>query len=371
MQEGCIAFYSRSLYFGGIERNIVSHAIVLKEKGFKVLIVSAKNSSITKSSDQQGIELISIENEKILTIRKLVRELLNKKVKAIFIFKPKELRAALIIKLLSRFKIKVIYCQQENINFNKYRLYKTILLKLTDYWITPLNYLRKKMQDNRWFRGKNILVMPHYLKLETFLSSKLSVSEARLKLKLPEDRIMLGIMGRQNMEKRQDFLIRAINFLKINNYSFDLLIMGNPKRSEEKEYAQFLKELSTECGLENHVHFRSYSNNIITFYRAIDVLIRTTSGEACDVTPIEAMAAGTPVLSVQSDYNTEIMENGNLGILYKANNLEDFSSKLLKLLTHQKIIDHLKTEAQQAMREKYDMNFENHPIELFIRGLIK
>lgn len=370
MPEGILAFYSRSVFHGGIERNFIRQANVLKDAGFNIVVIAPKSSSIAKSLSNSAIDFQPIENENIITLWSITRLLINKKVKALYIYRPKELRATIIIKLLSGLKIKIVFYQQEKINFGQSRFFKTLLLKWTDFWLTPMTYLSNEIHNQPWLSKREIRVIPHCLNLKPLLSNQLSVVDARQQLDLPADRKIIGILGRQNLEKRQDFLIRAINFLKLNNYSFDLLILGVPKRNDEQEYTQFLKELASECGIENQVYFSPYVEDIITFYRSIDVYVKTTSGEACDITAIEALASGTQVLAVQSKYNSDILGKGDLGMLYKANNLEDFSDKLIKILTRPKIIDYLKTEGLKAVNEKYDIDNNKHKLIQFATELL-
>lgn len=371
MSEGGIAFYGRSVYYGGIERNIVRQSHILKKTGFNVYVIALKGSSIAKTFTHSDIELITVDNEKLSTIRQLSKQLLKKQVRVVFLYKPADLRTGFLIKLFSKFNIKIAFNQQERIKADRFIFFRTLLIRWTDFWMTPMNYLSNDIRKQFQLGKKEINIIPHCLDLEPYLINPVSTEDARKQLNLPVDRKIIGILGRHNLEKRQDFLIRAINFLKLNDFSYDLLIMGNPKKEDEQEYYHFLKDLAVECGLEKQVFFRSYIDNIQTFYRAIDVFIKTTSGEACDITAIEALASGTQVMAIQSKYNSEILANGALGMLYKANDLEDFSNKLIKILTQQKIKDYLREEGLKTVTNKYHIKNDHPFISLAYKLLSK
>jgi glycosyltransferase involved in cell wall biosynthesis len=83
------------------------------------------------------------------------------------------------------------------------------------------------------------------------------------------------------------------------------------------------------------------------------------------------MAAGTPVIAVQSDYNSEILDKGNRGLLYKENDMEDFSAKVVKLLNQNKLYDFLMNEGRKAAIENYDKKGKCQKFEMLVYELLK
>jgi glycosyltransferase involved in cell wall biosynthesis len=375
MKEGSIAFYCRSDLKGGIERNIISMVLNCNEMGINTIVIASENSLVSNALEVKGIEIYKTRsNEKrlgIRSIRHIQKYLVDNETKAFFVFKPNEIFIGALIKIFSGLKIKLVYYQQVGLNFEKNAFLYSILFKWVDKWITPVSYIRSEALEHYWSRKKKIDVINHSLNLELFTNNSFTREQARKKLDLPLNAKIIGILGRHNPVKNQDFLIRAINFLKLNNYVLNLLIMGEPKVEEEKVYSGFLRELMCECNLQDQVYFRSYSEDKITFIRAVDIFVMTTTGEACDVSLIESMAAGTPVIAVNSKYNSEILENGNLGLLFRENDMADFSAKAIKLLNQNKLYDFLQFEARKAALEKYDIKSKCHKFEMLVHELLK
>jgi len=345
-----------------------------KEFDINTILIASGNTPINNALVNMGIEIFKTEpvdkRLRFFSILQINRFLKEKKTKAFIVTKPNEIFIGTMIKILSGLKLKIIYYQQVSLNFKKHRLLYSFLFNWVDRWITPVDYIRKEAIEQKWSWRKDIEVIPHSLNLTSYSKNHLKKDKARDNLDLPVDKKMIGILGRHNPRKNQDFLIRAINFLKINNYDLDLFIMGEPKTEDEQVYSGFLRELMIECDLQNRVHFRTFSAKSITFFRAIDVFIMTTTGETCDVTMIESMAAGTPVLAIQSEYNSEILDKGNLGILYKENDIEDFSAKIIKLFNYSKLYVFLQNEGRKAAFEKYDLKSKCYKFEELIFGLL-
>jgi D-inositol-3-phosphate glycosyltransferase len=370
MLAGSVAFICRSVYFRGAERNIFRIIMRCQGIGIHTILIASANNPLSRAIDNEGIYIFHTASVRkrleVKSIRQIKKILKEKRTKAIIVFTSNDIYAGVLIKILSGFKIKLIFYQQESLNFKKNGLFYSLLFKWVDKWITPADYIRMEALNHRWISRQNIDVISHNLNLESFNKNFPSKEKAREELDLPMDKKIIGVLGRLNPQKNQDFLIRAINFLKLNHYDLELLIMGEPKREEEKVYSGFLRELMCECDLQDHIHFRNFSESKLTFFRAVDVFIMTTSGETCDVNLIYSMAAKTPVLSVQSEYNSEILEKGNLGILYKENDLEDFSAKIIKLLNHSKLYNYLQNEGRKAVFEKYDLNSKGYKFEEMI-----
>ena len=113
---------------------------------------------------------------------------------------------------------------------------------------------------------------------------KISKIEARNKLNINQ-KLLLGIIGRIDKLKGQDFLIEAINKLRSENYTIELLISGDPTNELEGiEYNKYIIELVKKYKLENYVHFRPFTKNISELYSAIDIFALASKNETYGIT---------------------------------------------------------------------------------------
>ena len=125
--------------------------------------------------------------------------------------------------------------------------------------------------------------------------------EAREFLHLPKEEKILLQLGRMVPRKGVDNVIRAMGELKQMNSKLHLLVVGgesdDPDPVKTPEIKR-LQEIAREQGVEDNVTFtgRRARNMLKYYYAAADIFISTPWYEPFGITPLEAMACGTPVI---------------------------------------------------------------------------
>jgi len=125
--------------------------------------------------------------------------------------------------------------------------------------------------------------------------------EARAFLHLPKDEKILLQLGRMVPRKGVDNVIRAMGELKSFGGKLRLLIVGgesdDPDPARTPEISR-LQAIAREHGVEDRVTFTGRRGRDVLryYYAAADVFISTPWYEPFGITPLEAMACGTPVI---------------------------------------------------------------------------
>jgi len=117
----------------------------------------------------------------------------------------------------------------------------------------------------------------------------------------------------------------------------DLLIVGgesddpNPKKTPE---IGRLQKIAQEEGIENHIIFtgRKDRQTLKYYYNVSDVFATLPWYEPFGITPLEAMACGTPVIGANVGGIKYTVKNGETGYLVESNNPSAFAAALAKLL---------------------------------------
>ena len=123
---------------------------------------------------------------------------------------------------------------------------------------------------------------------------------ARAELGLAKDDLILLQLGRVVPRKGIDNVIRAMGRLK-DIPKLKLLVVGGaddiPDFDNDPEFKR-LQEIAAYEGVSNKVHFTGRKNRdeLKYYYRASDFFISTPWYEPFGITPLEAMACGTPVI---------------------------------------------------------------------------
>jgi glycosyltransferase involved in cell wall biosynthesis len=353
-----ITFYNGTDCFSGLEKNTLRFVEWLEENGNEVVFVSAAGTPMTHALEEKKYELFTLEKQtkyfSLIKSFRLAKLLKTEKIKSLIITRPRDILMSSLTKFFFYRKLILIFFQQSNLKLKSHPLLYKMLFYPFNAWIAPSENIRKNMLNSTGYRCDQCQVVAPCIDIDYYENDTLTRQAARNLLDLPEKGTIVGVFGRHDLRRRQDFVIRSIQFLRKNRYTVDLLIMGQSVDTEEENYFRFLKELARECNVEDYVHFRPYTEKMIIFFRAIDIFTLNVTPEPYDLSLIKAMATGLPVVASFSPQHEEILGNGNFGLLFKEDNLEDFTAKIIHLLTQPKLVNYIIEEARKHVHEKYD-----------------
>jgi glycosyltransferase involved in cell wall biosynthesis len=112
---------------------------------------------------------------------------------------------------------------------------------------------------------------------------------ARRALFLPEDRFVVGWVGRLSREKGPDVMIDAVARLATLPMSVSVLGAG-PER-------EALGARAIERGVGGRITWHGVVRDAAAVFRAFDVLVLSSRTEGCPIVLLEAMAAGVPIVA--------------------------------------------------------------------------
>lgn len=358
MMSGKVALYCSSDSLGGLEKHTIQVLQWLNERGNKISLITTGKSPMNCYAAGKGIPVSEIPfTERFLSIGKahnLASVVRREQFDILFIIRPRDIATAVLVRSLFRRNLVLIFYQLRLISLHGNRRFYSLLFRPFRFWLVAMKFLATEMNSLRYPKSSRIRVVHPCIDTTYFNNSSLSRAEARKMLNLPSDTNILGVLGRLSEEQKHDFVIRAVQFLKMNDYRTDLLIMGPAKDPEQEEYEQFLQLLVKECNLERHVHFRSYPPNMPVFFSAVDAFVVNKFIRPYDTAIIKSLASGVPVIAEASETNNYLLEEGRVGLLYNPNDLEDFAAKVIHILTQEKIREHFRIEGPVVAREKYN-----------------
>jgi glycosyltransferase involved in cell wall biosynthesis len=116
--------------------------------------------------------------------------------------------------------------------------------------------------------------------------------------------------------------------------------------------AQFLQQVE-RMGLSDRVISPGHVNNVDDYYRCADVSILTSEYEPFGYCVLEAMRHTLPVVSFDTGGPSEIIRNGETGLLVPEGNAGAFSDAVLELLIDEPRRRRLGNEAKVAVAERF------------------
>lgn len=165
----------------------------------------------------------------------------------------------------------------------------------------------------------------------------------------PKEKILLQL-GRMVPRKGVDNVIRALARLIEQGKRYRLMIVGgesdNPDPAATPEIGR-LQQLAAAEGVEDFVTFTGRRSREVLkyYYSAADVFITTPWYEPFGITPLEAMACGTPVIGSAVGGIKYTVVDGKTGFLVPPNEPLVLAEKILQLTGSNTLLDKMKRNA--------------------------
>ena len=336
-----IAFVCSSTSWGGLEMNILRYAEWMSNESFKTTLWCVENSPLYDAAKKTSLAVITIpRHRKYFAFGKalrLARQLKKHKVDLVWIRDTRDIdTCGLAVRLNGHAKL--VYQQAMQLGIDKRDIFHTMRFRRIDLWISTLQFLADQVKKRTRFPEERIAIVPLSIDTQKY-QNLIPNAMAKDIFGIPKDAIAMGVVGRIDPLKGQEFVIRAHAKLVNEGHPFHLLIVGEPTRNEGEDYLNLLKSLPKELGTENHVVFSPFRTDIETAYAAMDVFIMPSQGETFGMVTIEAMAAGLPVVGTNSSGTPEILGFGNHGLLYNPGDQETFKSNIKELLAKERRLD--------------------------------
>ena len=173
-----------------------------------------------------------------------------------------------------------------------------------------------------------VTVVPNGIDADSFIIPY-SKEECRKKLGLADESSILLFVGALSPHKNPEVIIRAIPALKHNIKNIRLLFVGEGVLKNQ------LQKISRELGVEDQVTFLDFIDNQehkAMLYKSADVFVLPSTQESFGIVILEAMACGIPVVATTVGGITNLVQDGQTGLLVPPQNSEILTKTIEKLL---------------------------------------
>ncbi len=155
-------------------------------------------------------------------------------------------------------------------------------------------------------------------------------NERREKLRLPQDRFLVGMVGAFHYRKGHDHLIKAVSILSKKGLNIGAVIVGGPVGLEK------WVELAKSEGVEDRVHFfKNFSEmELVRLHKTIDLyanLSNSTRSCGLDLALLGAMAGGLPIVVYDNGALPGAVPHGENGVVVKTGDIESLAQAIEKI----------------------------------------
>ena len=207
-------------------------------------------------------------------------------------------------------------------NWLVYYPVEKMLSRWTDVLIT-INHEDYKLAKKK-FKMKKLTYVPGIgIDTQRESLSQKEKEEKRKELGIPQDAFLITNAAEFTPNKNQKTVIEAIEQLHNPNIYFVMCGIGE-KKAELEQYVK-------EHGLEEHIRFVGFRNDLHEILQTSDCFVLSSFREGLSVALMEAMAEGLPVVCGRIRGNVDLVKNGFGGLLLAPEDIKAYENAFIKL----------------------------------------
>jgi glycosyltransferase involved in cell wall biosynthesis len=192
-------------------------------------------------------------------------------------------------------------------------VYKDKSYRVHDALICVAEWQRRTITDT--FSGR-VVTIPNFI-LERLLPRPSDIQALRHQLEIPAETLVIGAVGRLAPEKGFDTLLGAFDRAGLKGAS--LILLGDGPLREELAARK-----------SSNVIFGGWQTDPWPYLNLFDIFVASSRSEAFGIAILEALQAGTPVISTRAEGPSEILADGS-GILVDIDDTEGIAEALRML----------------------------------------
>jgi len=176
---------------------------------------------------------------------------------------------------------------------------------------------------------------------------QLSAIEAKRRLGFPENRVLIGAVGRLVSVKAFDLLIRAVGKLIAAGRDLQLIIAGEGPERDRLQKVIDQEQFSDQISLLGH------RSDIFELYHAMDVYALSSIREGLPNAALEAMALETPVIATRVGGLPRLIQDGVSGLLVEPNSEDALAAGLDRMVRSQSLRESLAVAGRRTIEDRY------------------
>ncbi|HTR81504.1 MAG TPA: glycosyltransferase family 4 protein [Bacteroidota bacterium] len=348
--------FSRS--FGGLELSTLRLARTMNGKGVPAMVVVPSNSSLHKKAQEWGIESSTLapawKYGDVLAARRLARILTEHRIDVAILMQSHDIHLASIATKFSP-HVKLAFYQQMDSRHNKKDLLHSWAFSKLSLWITLTERMKENALASTRMPSEKVHVVPLGTDLQRFDPALYSRADSRSAFNLPAEKKIIGVLGRIDPGKGQEIIVRALPDLMKQHPDLFLVIAGEETAGEPGHKA-YLQKLCLTLGIEQHVKFIPFTDDVPRLLAALDIFALPSFGETFGLVVIEAMAMEKAVIATDAGGVPEIVEHGRTGLLIEPRSVSSAATAIDKLLRDESLRISLGISARKEALLRFSMD---------------
>jgi glycosyltransferase involved in cell wall biosynthesis len=356
-----ITLFTRSLEYGGAERQLVELAKGLHNAGHRVTVLTFyPHGNLEAELLSAGVPLQSLNKKgrwEILPFYlRCIKYIRTSETKLLYAF----LGVPCIIGLLARLifpQFRIIWgVRASGIDLARYDwltrasyLLECRLSRYADLIITNSDAGRQYALSNG-FPGNKTIVIPNGIDTERFRPDPAQRNSVRAEWSIPHSDILIGIVGRLDPMKDHPLFLQAARIISQKYDYVSFVCIGNGPEPYEKE----LKTLTYAAELGSKLIWAGAKEDMTAVYNALDILVSSSYTEGFPNVIGEAMSCGVPC--VATDVGDSRLIVADTGFIVPPKEPELLAEKLVEMIERIRKHGHDSAATRQRIVDNYSVS---------------
>ena len=238
------------------------------------------------------------------------------------------------------------------------RFVERVLGAGTDRIIVLAEQQRREIVEGvRVVPPRKVTIVPLGLDLEPLLRMDATTPTLHGELRLSDNAIVLGFVGRLVDIKDPETLLRAFERVRARLPDAVLLLAGDgPLRPA-------LETLAASLKISSAVRFLGWRHDLPAFYATLDVVVLSSRNEGTPVAVIEAMAAGRAVVATDVGGVGDLIDQRTTGVLVPAGRPDALAAAVAEIAADTEVRRRLGSAARLAVAARFSASRLVHDLD--------
>ncbi len=347
-----LAFLINSLNYGGAERQLVTLVKALDKKCFNITVLCFySGGALEKDLEDSGVKILSLEKRGRWDLfgffRRLVQKLKSLQPDVLHGYLGDSNVLTILIKPIFSSTKMVWGVRASNVDLSRYEWLSRLFFPWECFFsrfadlIIVNSHAGRTYHLAHGFPADKMVVIPNGIDTEKFKPEPAARVRVRSEWGIPEETILLGLVGRLDPMKDHPTFLRAAALLCQQRQDVQFVCVG----SGPENYAQQLYQLADELGLSEKVIWAGTRADMPAVYNALDLACSSSAfGEGFPNVIGEAMACGIPC--VVTDVGDSALLVSDTGLVVPPQNPEALAEGCVSCLEWDRSLMGLKARSR-------------------------
>jgi glycosyltransferase involved in cell wall biosynthesis len=198
-------------------------------------------------------------------------------------------------------------------------------------------------------KAERSLIIYNGIDWQSFDTLTVDIGQVRAGLGFDPSDVVVGHIAKFDVQKAQDDLAAAIPFVIEKCPRAKFLFVGDGAMRPQ------IEEQVARLGVDRHVVFTGYRDDVASLLKAIDVVALPSRWEGLSLVLLEAMACRKPIVASRVVGNIDVVVDGVTGFLVPSGAPQALADKIVLLLQDTRLRDELGRGGRERVEQEFSL----------------